>query len=380
MKVGIVGTSNSIMKGGYTDGLASEQDIEVEKIVTIGESIGIIFWLQPDIEILKSCNVCIIDFAVNEQKFLQAGSVSPEYVEDYLRSCIAKIWSVGCLPILLILPRLSVRADQSLVVDIYNRIATDLNVPMINIIEMIDQIQNSANIERKQLFQDDGHLHLDIAFAIGKDIGEFLNSIIQDSWYESEFQWTAHSYHYKSVEYFTTTNVIIRQLSSEVLSSEIGFFQPGSEAKIFLDPNVEAIGLCTSLVDTQGLISVEGETSIVFDLSNAYPIYRSGFIMSALAFPYRIPPKSQTIEIKIVERSLLAETEDLRSIILLDQAEYAREKDEAAIGGIFVRQRDATTFLSRPADQYVNINIEKIRFKSVHNAVNIMNLSNWDSL
>lgn len=91
MRIGIIGTSNSILAGGYTAGLASAEGVEVVRVATVGESLGLFFTVLIDETVAAIC-----DFAsliLPEMKRITSGTF--DYLSKLLKTISTPV-SRGC--------------------------------------------------------------------------------------------------------------------------------------------------------------------------------------------------------------------------------------------------------------------------------------------
>lgn len=349
MRIGIIGTSNSILSGGYVEGLAAQPGFEVVRIATVGESLGLLYAALLNDEAVKKCDICVMDFAVNEELYIRQSQISLEIIEDYLLACIAKIWSLGCMPALICLPRKDVLAAKSSVLNLYLSISKRLNIPCFNAIELVERIQESSRVSRDFLFKDGGHLNAWFAFQVGCILGSILSSEDGRPWPEAEESWKAFEYHNLPISCFKLTDAQTVQRKSALIDIEMAILKNTSSASITIDCSLEVCGVYFNLVESFGIIAVDGDENFFFDLSNEYPSFGKGLLLSVQALHKTIPCKNGVLRITIPLRSELESQRRPLVRKLVPLGRRIQNEDKVEIGGFLLRHDLPKQFISIPS-------------------------------
>jgi hypothetical protein len=105
MKIAIVGTSNSVSEDGWTKyflEIANEDQVDNYSLIANTSLYG--HYILEKKKILENYDYCIIDFAVNDQAFLDDTLVAEELLVASYLDLIRKFKETQCIPIFLILP------------------------------------------------------------------------------------------------------------------------------------------------------------------------------------------------------------------------------------------------------------------------------------
>lgn len=169
MRIAVVGTSNSMMRHGYTLPLRQSPRVKAFANHSLGVSVNLLSTLTTAGCDFSGFDVCLLDFNVNEEVYLRHG-IPAETLQAALRDLVGRIWAAGCLPVLLLLPRRSVGLARSLTHAPTMALARELNLPVYDGFTLVERLAARPGLERKALFKDDGHLAFWVAIGLGHQL------------------------------------------------------------------------------------------------------------------------------------------------------------------------------------------------------------------
>ena len=164
MKLLVIGTSNSILRGGYADAL--REDARVQQFLRIGPggSTSIILpYFGQDLD-FGAFDRVIIDTSINDSAFLGWGLIRAADIRENLDWILPRAINAGCGPIILCLPnRTRMNGDEDAALPVYRQAARDYAVPLLNGYEFVAGHAAEQGQPVADLFSDDLHLQPAVA-------------------------------------------------------------------------------------------------------------------------------------------------------------------------------------------------------------------------
>ncbi len=104
IRLGVLGTSNSVMVQGYTAFLRKDPAVALVCNLSLGASHPTVVPYRWSDEEIARCDVLILDLNVNEQFGLESRAYSLGFTEQALRHSLAKCADLGVVPLISIMP------------------------------------------------------------------------------------------------------------------------------------------------------------------------------------------------------------------------------------------------------------------------------------
>lgn len=177
MRVLLSGTSNSIIAGGISTVLARSPQVTAFQNASYGASGAIAIGDHLSRTDFAQHDVCIIDYCVNEEVFLSAGTTKLEDALSHILNMVDAASRGGCLPVLLILPthqRLGrVRPLERALMEKLR----PFGVPVFNTYDYIGSLTERYGVTTDDFFMDMNHVNRWLNKFIGEQILNFLSQL-----------------------------------------------------------------------------------------------------------------------------------------------------------------------------------------------------------
>lgn len=177
----VVGTSNSLRKTGYADYLSRIPGIAVTN-VSLGASCCLMsIWRTREVD-FSAFRYCLLDFAVNEDVMLRNGAIGEGVIRAVFASLACRAMAAGCLPVVLILPRLQARPGPARA--LYRDLAREFRLPWLDGWDFVEQAHAAAAIATPAMFVDSAHMQGWLAAAMAEVIAAGLRRLdaTPDGW------------------------------------------------------------------------------------------------------------------------------------------------------------------------------------------------------
>jgi hypothetical protein len=351
----LIGTSNGVFEDGYSKVFRDSSDLRSFSKNCIGYCSSALFALKAPSLDFGTFDICVLDFAVNDGIQLQQSMASPEIVYSSVADAVHRILSASCLPVLLILPVLSVfKAATRTVRDIYLRIADRYNLPVFDCYRYLEELAARGHAI-SPLFDDDMHLRRDIAVAIAELCLEGALVAHRISASGPRISGVGWTYRYLSVTETRRPGGQLRQPKSSLFTTHISDITESGCLPIDIGGEAEITAIGLDWANSRGKLSLGGQAGRSFSVSTAY----SGDDQSR--FVFGLFPMVGPVEILDKSVSLLLES---------DGSGAAR----IGLGGFIIRQQasyDVSTMLSEAffiSDAFVRAPIKS----------ELRNVNRWD--
>lgn len=178
MKVALLGTSNSVLRHGFSTGLAYGLGGDV-RFDNVSVGIGGIF-LNECIERLdgRAYDFVLIDCAVNDEILARnTPAFHPLFVDNF-QSLLARVAAAGSCPVPIILPRQdALETGQVRTASAYIRTCQDNRIPFANVYKLVRQSQRLTELPFAAYFKDAAHLHRPLAGIVGAGVAAALATL-----------------------------------------------------------------------------------------------------------------------------------------------------------------------------------------------------------
>lgn len=173
MRLLVLGTSNSILKGGYVEALRGHPEIQSCDRVGPGGSTSIMlpfFGAEVD---FSAYDALIVDTSVNDGAFMGWNLLARSEVLDNIRWICSTALQAGVTPVLLCMPNRNYLEVPDPALSAYRQVAEELHVPLL---DGYGFARAQAVFEQKsvaEIFMDDLHLRPEIATRLAPELVEY---------------------------------------------------------------------------------------------------------------------------------------------------------------------------------------------------------------
>lgn len=171
----ILGTSNSVLRGGYTSVFEDHPGIELVNR-SIGGAPAVVLAYQLGRRQLPEADFCILDTAVNDANWTVGGIFRVDLVKEVLLTAINEVrQQLRATPIVLILPtRNNVHNDMSGVLQAQREVCEATGTLYVDGPAFVRRHMAESGADLDDCFKDAAHLSLPVAQQLGRLLESFL--------------------------------------------------------------------------------------------------------------------------------------------------------------------------------------------------------------
>lgn len=175
LRVTAVGTSNMVLRSGFRQVLENDPRILFRNFA-VGASGTVLLGLRLDQAPLDETDVLVLEFAVNEERFVPEGTSSIEAVTNAMRFAVDKACRAGCVPVLMVLPHRQFLGAAP-VADAMKAVFERAGLPIFDVAGAVLRCAQLTKVEPASLFRDVMHLKPSVARAFSVLLIEALRSL-----------------------------------------------------------------------------------------------------------------------------------------------------------------------------------------------------------
>lgn len=269
IKVTILGTSNSIIKNGYVDGLSSCQEIEIKQNLSVGSSQSAIVPFRLNEYSIANSDVIILDICVNEQRALQKCGYNETYSNEIFQYLLSECAKYDTIPFVLLMPEMNnddsnAKNLRHKMRNFYINICNEYKIPYFDGYSYIEKSSAVNNTNIEAYFEDKNHVRSDQA----TNIGDVLAKILIDNyskWKINKYKKNIHPFEYKKIE---STNKIQRK--TNITQVDMGIISGDDKAIVKSTPFSDVVGIIFNMSQSNASIKIVGVNSLVKILANSY--------------------------------------------------------------------------------------------------------------
>lgn len=262
IKVGILGTSNSLIGGGYSYTLAAFPGIEVVANASLGSSHACMVPYRLNRLNDVDLDYLVIDICVNEQRALYPGMYNLEQTEDVFRYVLLWCSRRGVKPIFLLMPEMLPGPAHLArkVRDAYHRLGGKFGVEIEDGYSLLDQITVTEQRSVESCFADLVHANPEFSREIGRRLG---NSILLSSGKKKR-----RRIFLASEMWFAPTTVgKVKQRGTNLVTEKFSQMGEGDAVTVGVGAGSRVVGLALNMSQTNASLRINGK---VKRLDNAY--------------------------------------------------------------------------------------------------------------
>lgn len=182
IKIAIVGNSNSLLKDGWTLAFKKARPLDTIINLSVGASpstLGL-FRVANDLMKFSPIDIVILDFCVIDSSYIASGCLNYSSYLVYVQHLLASFYGTGSIPVVMILPRKSNIATESIPRKIYCDIAEKLNIPVFDAHIILEILKgNDEQLQFDNFFKDEGHYTSEVAQVIGSIMAKFISLVVR---------------------------------------------------------------------------------------------------------------------------------------------------------------------------------------------------------
>ena len=265
LSIAIAGTSNSILKNGYSYGVAEHPGVSKLDNWSLGASTTVVLPKISNERTFELYDYVIFDFAVNEEQLLGIGATSVSDIKDRLVQFISrKLNFDSVVPVIALLPLDWGRDIPKPVSQFYKAFARERGYPFFDGYDYVAEIRHRIG-RSYPLFQDAAHLLPTVAYGFGELIAETLVRSEKSPLLYTTREDIAAEYRYQKVS--PSDHVVATPPLERKTSISSGTFYKVTASKkllVCLDKEVRLCGLELNCAQTNANVVVDnGHNEVV---------------------------------------------------------------------------------------------------------------------
>lgn len=170
MRLLVLGTSNSILKGGYVDALSNRTEIaHLDRIGPGGSTSIMLPYFGAEVD-FGSYDYLILDTSVNDGAFASWGALTQSEIIDNLRWLCHNATISGCSPVFLCMPNRTFLEGQDPTLASYLLVASEFSIPVLDGYQAVRQMAADDDLPVADFFIDDLHLRPEVAVRLAPQL------------------------------------------------------------------------------------------------------------------------------------------------------------------------------------------------------------------
>ncbi len=253
MRLAVIGTSNSVLRGGYTAGLADHPATAHVANFSLGASTTVVLpkvWAEQD---LGGFDFILLDFAVNEEYWVGVETSSLAGIASILDDFVSRLGQ-KTVPVVVVMPAITGLGRVLPVHDFYRAYARERGYPLYDGFDYVTS--RSAGEDASKMFMDRDHLARDHARAFGRHIADGLAGLSERPLARGHRTAALpdHRFHAIAADELTGGAFVRRQTS--LTSVNLARLGPWDRIALAFDHGVEIIGVGVNLAQSNGGVSI----------------------------------------------------------------------------------------------------------------------------
>lgn len=310
IKIAVLGTSNSIMRNGYTYTL-SNKETEVIKNISIGSSHSTVIPQQliklDEIEF----DVLIIDISVNELRAFSRSKdlynlKTSENIYNYLLCWCHK---KNVIPVFLILPTNVKSFNHKVITEFYEKLCIKNKQFYFNGYHYLDRLSQLTNRSFDSFFNDPLHLNQLTASTLGRHLAHKISELF-DTNKTKDIIITENEVDYLEFKFVKPSNfkkVITRKTS--LIEEELIVLNKFDSAEIKHEEDFIIAGISLNMTQTNSLVKISGEKHLLKSFENNFYNEEKPLVLVNWQIINTVESKNKRIDLSIEELSLDNEIE-----------------------------------------------------------------------
>ncbi len=273
VQIGILGTSNSLMTGGYTASLRMDPRFSIECNLSLGSSHPTMVPYRIVDEELAKCDAVVFDLGINEQAALYEGAYDVATAKLVFEHIIQVAARLDFVPVFLLMPEGMSYAKSNAMSFKVRRTYLDLcqkyAVPYFDGYCLAEAMAELASHDVRSFFADPRHIDKRCARLLGDQLGEALFTalpMLRSRRGEAEVSRLG----YIPMSVAGSHSLASRQRTTSIVSAEVIEMRPGAIVELPLPPGAAVVGLVFNMRKSNAALRIEGRTTTTKNLNSLY--------------------------------------------------------------------------------------------------------------
>lgn len=338
LTISILGTSNSIMKGGYTYALADHPEIVIQQNLSIGSSHPPLVPYRLVDQSLAGSDILLIDVGINEQRMLVKRGYSEHAFQtssDVLDYVLSACTETGTIPVILLMPERfghKTPGQRQRIRKHYIEQCKRRSMPYYDGYAFAEELAKQSGTPYSRLFEDDAHIQRHHAYALGQDLAASLLR------WHSQVQRSFETRSYALLSCLMPPHDNERSVTRSTSIAQAAFIRLQVEDHIDLQapPNSEVVGLSFNMARSNCSLVIEGASATTKSLATSFYSKDRALwmVIWSLMTPIRIG-EDGNLRLKAVERNSDEDVELHDHGPLLEP--YRADSQQVEIAGLVLR-------------------------------------------
>jgi hypothetical protein len=260
LNVTVIGTSNSILRGGWSYGLRESPHVEVFNIYSLGFSTTVLLpkvMAEPG---LADSDFVLLDFEVNEEDAIFWKQAGVEEIRGRVLDFIVRALPAKAIPVFVSMPCTRHIGKQTSARQLYSALARELGVPYFDCYEFLDKVLGPHADGWEVYFLDPAHMKPPYAYEFGKRITESLARIDRTAIRRAERTEMLKIYSYRWIVDSAPINCERFVRKTSLVEECFVRMRPGDLLTFGFDTDVNLVAIGVNIAQSDAAIIVTSES------------------------------------------------------------------------------------------------------------------------
>ena len=294
------GTSNLLLRHGFRQTLENDPRIAFQNLA-LGASGTVQLGLRLNEASLGDTDVALLEFAVNEENFVNDGHSSLEAIVNAMRLAVDRACRAGATPMLVVLPNLPF-LEKPNAAEAMRETFRRAGLPVFDVAKAVSDAAALGGVRPKALFRDPKHLKRSVARAFGVLMIEAMTDLPLDR--RAPLRETGAPF--RELSFIPATKLVgetspkLFQRQTRLISATGALLEDGAPLTVpDLGGPASIVGVLANAARTRGLLAAEDGAEIAFSVPDAkWSDDPDSFILVARPVdPVRIPRGGKTFRV-----------------------------------------------------------------------------------
>lgn len=297
LKIAIIGTSNSLARTGYVPALQRRLGTRIANF-SVGAS-GSVHSIHSAAGVdFSAFDVCIVDFAVNEEVQFKSGIANPLLVSGILRHLVCRCFAGRCLPVFLILPRRTTDAAGAVARAFYRAVAKEFGCPVLDGYRLLEDLVR-LGLPQELAFSDPAHMTLEASDIVAELLGAFCLDEARGIGWEPKALDGA-DYRDFSLRALVGDGLALASRRNSRFTGDFVQVPSPQTLTVSVPEGSSAVGIRLNLAKTSAYLSIEGRDRMLVDCRNlAFVSSSKEFVSAVLPLPQAVRERDGVIRIVV---------------------------------------------------------------------------------
>lgn len=310
IKIAVLGTSNSIMRNGYTYTLSNKKT-EIIKNISIGSSHSTVIPQQliklDEIEF----DVLIVDISVNEIRAFSRSTdlYNLQTSEDIYNYLLCWCHKKNVTPVFLMLPTNIKSFNHKVISEFYEKLCIQKKQFYFNGYNYLDRLSQLTNRSLDSFFNDPLHLNQLTASMLGRYLAQKISELF-DANTAKEIKITENEIDYLEFKFVKPSNFKkITTRKTSLIEEELIVLNKFDSAEIKYEEDFIIAGISLNMTQTNSLVKISGEKDLLKSFENNFYNEEKPLVLVNWQIIKTVESKNKKITLSIEELNLENEIE-----------------------------------------------------------------------